>query len=175
PDLPVDHHSIPICFFSNATPTSALYTLSLHDALPIYGGPSVVLLDRPKGKARSQSHRRRHSSTKLGMGFDELERARRAAGDSGVPSLAEHDHDDRTVPTAAPPEMVATEPDTKPLRVRPEPAGPAGDDGVVVAATAEQSTTQMQAAAPPYPDDWPALDPADSIQQAAEAAANAHA
>src|SRR5690606_40080043 len=84
PDLPVDHHSIPICFFSNATPTSALYTLSLHDALPIYGGPSVVLLDRPKGKARSQSHRRRHSSTKLGMGFDELERARRAAGDSGV-------------------------------------------------------------------------------------------
>src|SRR5688572_33491100 len=39
--MPIDFH----LFFSNHTPTTEIYTLSLHDALPIYlGDPEAVLV-----------------------------------------------------------------------------------------------------------------------------------
>src|SRR5260370_365142 len=34
----LDRHSTPICFFFNDTATTEIYTLSLHDALPISAG-----------------------------------------------------------------------------------------------------------------------------------------
>src|SRR5574338_1337170 len=47
-------------FFFNDTATTEIYTLSLHDALPISGHPSGVLLDAtaggPGGSFRSEEH-----------------------------------------------------------------------------------------------------------------------
>src|SRR5438270_7591896 len=50
-------------FFFNAPPTTEIYTLSLHDALPIYVGPRRAFFDREadlgaadQGDARSEEH-----------------------------------------------------------------------------------------------------------------------
>src|SRR5437764_14972771 len=40
-----------VCLFFTGTPTTAIYTLSLHDALPI----SAMLRDNPLGDGQSQS------------------------------------------------------------------------------------------------------------------------
>src|SRR2546430_16663526 len=53
-------------FFFNDTATTEIYTLSLHDALPIYDG-------RSSGAARPLHHRRRHGPVRGGS-------ARHAAG-----------------------------------------------------------------------------------------------
>src|SRR3712207_8176040 len=44
-------------FFFNDTATTEIYTLSLHDALPIYQGPQPVGLSLPGHRPRRQSHR----------------------------------------------------------------------------------------------------------------------
>src|SRR3712207_7926959 len=38
-----------VCFFFNDTATTEIYTLSLHDALPIFKGGSVITLDGDLG------------------------------------------------------------------------------------------------------------------------------
>src|SRR3712207_9413561 len=60
-------HSLCICFFFNDTATTEIYPLSLHDALPIYGCATTLLVSirRPVrstgGLSRSSSARTAHS------------------------------------------------------------------------------------------------------------------
>src|SRR5438128_11659646 len=57
-----------ILFFFNATATTEIYTLSLHDALPICAGPGARQgVDRQDGAPRVQAARRAHAD---GAGAD---------------------------------------------------------------------------------------------------------
>src|SRR3712207_8698285 len=46
--------SVTVFFFFNDTATTEIYTLSLHDALPIYGGRNVRVLGHGPAEARRQ-------------------------------------------------------------------------------------------------------------------------
>src|SRR5438128_8878283 len=64
---PVDRHCAIIFFFTDAA-TSEIYTLSLHDALPISGGndrTSQPLADRKRRKLRCTRSARDRKSTRL--------------------------------------------------------------------------------------------------------------
>src|SRR3712207_9074829 len=50
----MDYYDFIVVFFFNDTATTEIYTLSLHDALPIFGDvlrPLLVVLDRVDGEA----------------------------------------------------------------------------------------------------------------------------
>src|SRR5439155_25593871 len=51
--------STPFCFFFHAPPTTEIYTLSLHDALPICGAGVADAHARAGGRARPRGDRRR--------------------------------------------------------------------------------------------------------------------
>src|SRR5579863_4153857 len=54
-----------IFFFFNDTATTEIYTLSLHDALPISGRPGAARLRRPDRRQRGQRRRADRKSTRL--------------------------------------------------------------------------------------------------------------
>src|SRR2546430_12809007 len=61
------HHIILVFFFFNDTATTEIYTLSLHDALPIWrGGTSCAVHRRtsvaPRGRARAHDRSEEHTS-----------------------------------------------------------------------------------------------------------------
>src|SRR3712207_9511742 len=68
-----------LCFFFNDTATTEIYTLSLHDALPIFGtrahrqdlAPDLLHLWRPALDARSVDRPRRFVLPDLGYGRSE--------------------------------------------------------------------------------------------------------
>src|SRR5436305_5177461 len=49
---PLCYHSLPSCFFFNDTAPPEIYTLSLHDALPISRGNRVTRGNRARGRRR---------------------------------------------------------------------------------------------------------------------------
>src|SRR5438132_14129591 len=54
-----DHGYRPMCFFFNDPATTEIYTLSLHDALPIYWHAPPLCRSRPRGVhcgGRSEEH-----------------------------------------------------------------------------------------------------------------------
>src|SRR5439155_4274947 len=81
--MPKHRHSLTVLFFFNETPTTEIYTLSLHDALPIFGaasatgtGASNLIVDNTNAAfvpttfaagnlARKQSARKDRKSTRL--------------------------------------------------------------------------------------------------------------
>src|SRR5207249_5586433 len=69
-----------------ATPPSALYTLSLHDALPIYLPRRRLLARRRRGQACSPELRRQGDEDPAALGDVDhpLDRAPRAGGDLGL-------------------------------------------------------------------------------------------
>src|SRR2546422_3052608 len=46
----ITYHHISLFFFFNDTATTEIYTLSLHDALPICSGPNVPRAHRARGR-----------------------------------------------------------------------------------------------------------------------------
>src|SRR5215208_8449380 len=51
------------CFFFNDTATTEIYTLSLHDALPIYAGELPAVGDRARHRTRPHRQRRSEEHT----------------------------------------------------------------------------------------------------------------
>src|SRR3712207_9135003 len=50
------HSMVCVFFFFNDTATTEIYTLSLHDALPICSSPAARFWPRPPGRAPQETH-----------------------------------------------------------------------------------------------------------------------
>src|SRR5690554_7138677 len=77
-----------LAFFFNATATTEIYTLSLHDALPILGGDTIrPRWPLPIGATRSSTREERSSVLPLPSS-----RTRRSWGNSGVRFSRSEEH-----------------------------------------------------------------------------------